>query len=293
MNQGAAGGGCVQLSARRPVRLIPSHHLYRAADSSWRLAGPGDTYERLRLAPAVGAALEGLLTGRVSAAAAAAQAGGESVLAGVLAALDQRGLLVPEPLAEHQPSATVLVLGVGAIALRMAELIGSAGHQVRRGDPAEPDAGELAAVDVVLACADWLPDAQWQELDARCAAARRAWHRCYREGTRYVLGPFSQPGRTASYRETRARRLAAARHPEELAAAWRHLDTRPPERIEPDAATSAVLAGMLSADLLAFLRRRPIPTEGCQLVIDPATMVVDRHVVLPLPVQVIAGWAAR
>ncbi|HBL28779.1 MAG TPA: hypothetical protein DD490_18245, partial [Acidobacteria bacterium] len=41
---------------------------------------------------------------------------------------------------------------------------------------------------------------------------------------RFHLGPLAIPGRTAGYADVRARRLAAARHPAELEAWWRHLD---------------------------------------------------------------------
>ncbi|MGH3915557.1 MAG: hypothetical protein ACRDTC_19445, partial [Pseudonocardiaceae bacterium] len=77
----------------------------------------------------------------------------------------------------------------------------------------------------------------------------------------------------------------------ELAALWRHLETSPPPAVHPDAAISTVVAGLLTADVIAFLADRPIPTKDAVLVLDPATMAINRHPVLPLPAEVVDGWA--
>jgi hypothetical protein len=273
----------------RQARLATGHHLYPGTDGGWRLAGPAGTYERLRLPPAVGAALERLLSGRVTYGAAAVEAGDSHLLDTALLALRERGLLsegsAPGLMPDGPPAA---VLGEGLIARQVAEVLAAAGHRVRRN--ASWVGADLDGAGVVVACACWLPDRAWQEFDADCSRTGLAWHRCHREGDRFVLGPFSVPWRTASYHDTRARRLAAARQPAELAAVWRQLDTSPPPVVDPDVATSAVIAGVLAADVLAFLQHRRIPTEGAALVIDPDTLVIDRHPVFPLPAEVLDGW---
>ncbi|MGH3913304.1 MAG: hypothetical protein ACRDTC_07840, partial [Pseudonocardiaceae bacterium] len=212
------------------VRLAAGHHLYVGKDGGWRLAGPADTYERLRLPVTVGAALERLLTGRTVYATAIAEAGDSRTLDAALLALHERGLLTDASVTGPElEGGSAVVLGEGSIAHRVAEVLVSSGHQVRRvacpagsdvmsPDPVSPD---LDGASVVVACACWLPDHAWQDLDVRCSRAGLAWHRCHREGTRFVLGPFSVPRHTAGYRDTRARRLAAASQPTELAAFWR------------------------------------------------------------------------
>ncbi len=269
------------------LRLVSSHHLYLGADGEWRLAGPADTFERLRMPAPLGKAVERLLSGRASHLVAATEAGGQERLDSVLRAFAERGLLVG---GEGASSATdtsarsVAVLGRCDVAVRVGELFGSVGHEVVRISGGLPDP---TGFDALVCCVEWLPDRAWQHLDDRCLDAGLAWHRCYRETGTYVVGPLSIPGRTASYRDTRARRLAAAKLPGELAAAWRHLDDAPPAPADADPATAAMIAGILVNDVLAFLGDRLIPTEGTQLVIDPSRMSVDRHPVLPLPAEVL------
>ncbi|HEX2301459.1 MAG TPA: hypothetical protein VHH34_23655, partial [Pseudonocardiaceae bacterium] len=272
-------------------RLVESHHLYLGADGGWRLAGPDDTFERLRVSPAVGAALERLLCDQVSYPDAVAEAGDRDAVDRALNAFAERGLLVAAPargaaIVRPKP---VMVLGAGRIAAQVAALLVTAGQPVRR--RTAPGTVDLDGASAVIACAGRLTDAEWQELDAACRREGLAWHRCYREGGRHVVGPFSVPQRAAGYRGTRARRLAAARHPAELAASWKHLDSRHVPSPEPGPAISAIVAGILATDLIAFLEEQRIPTAGHQLVIHPDTLVVDRHPVLPLPVAVLEGWA--
>ncbi len=79
--------------------------------------------------------------------------------------------------------------------------------------------------------------------------------------------------------------LAAARHPAELEAWWRHLDggRDVPAVPWPEPAALAALAAALAADVLAWLSGRPLPHEGVQLAFDPVRWDWTRHPVLPVP----------
>ena len=277
------------------VRLVSSHHLYRGPDSQWRLAGPNDTAERLGVSAELGAELERLLTGQISYPVAAQHAGDPERLDAAVRGFAARGLIVEGATRDVASTATRLrmvgVLGAGPIADQLVRVLRIAGHDVQRSTQVD-DAGLSDAVseDVIVACAAELPDTSWQHLDDRCRLAGAAWHRCHHETGTWVVGPFTVPGRTASYRDTRARRLAAARLPAELAALWRHLDhsaTTLSGCSEINPGMAAVVAGFLATDVLAFLEERPVPSAGYQLVVDPSTLAVERHPVLPLPTEVL------
>jgi hypothetical protein len=143
----------------------------------------------------------------------------------------------------------------------------------------------VSGSDVVIAVAGWLPDAHWRQVDGWCNGAEVAFHRCHAEGTRFFVGPCSVPGTTASYADTRARRLAAADKPDELEHYWTYLDSAQPKPHVPWPTVGgiALIAGILVADTLALVDRRPLPSGGCQLEVDAATCTVLRHPVLPIP----------
>jgi len=161
------------------------------------------------------------------------------------------------------------------------ELLGSQVRVVR--GPVER--GSFAERDLVVSCAGWLPDIRWRQIDSWSAEHGVGWHRVHAEGCRFVLGPFSVPGRTASYADTRARRLAAAGLADELEGHWAHLDTAEdlPAVPWPAPGGVALIAGLLASDVLAWLSGQPVPTNGYQLEVDPATGSIQRHPVLPLP----------
>lgn len=259
--------------------ISPGHHVYRGPDGSWRYASPGDAFVRISGSGALLQRVRDVAYGRPDPADRSAGSDGE--LDGILAALTDRGVLArpADPDGGGLVRRTIHVEGTNRVAETVAGLLGAG---VTRGPV---DEGVVAGADVVVSCADWLPDTRWQQLDSWCAAHRTAWHGCYAEGTSLVLGPLSVPGRTASYRDTRGRRLAASGTPEELLALWAHLESDDPHPVAPwSAAGAAVVAGFLAADVLALLGGQSIPSEGHQLVLDPGTATLRRHPVLPLPV---------
>ena len=143
----------------------------------------------------------------------------------------------------------------------------------------------VEASDLVVACAGWLPDARFRALDAACTARRIPWHSCYAEGDRFYLGPVVLPGETATYADTRARRLSASPRAAELELYWQWLDEGRgvPGLAWPDAGCVAALAGALVSDSLAVLRGSVPASAGYQIAFEPATFEWRRHPVLPVP----------
>ncbi len=275
--------------------FAPGHHLYRSVDGSWRYSAPGDLFVRIGGDDRLLGLVQQLEAGIPGVTIPAADRVG---VERIIAALTERGVLeahIPGPVADPDHTAPIRsvpirsvpipsgrkvhVEGDGPLVGRLLELLDEAACTV---GPADEDA--VARSDVVVSCAQWLPDSRWCQLDSWCTAHRTPWHGCHGEGDTFVLGPLSIPGRTASYRDTRGRRLAAAAIPDELIAHWAYLDSdtvKPVVRCTP--AAVSVLAGLLAADLLALAAGTAIPSQGYQLVVDLATFSITRHPVLPLP----------
>ncbi|MCK9921752.1 hypothetical protein MXD61_07590 [Frankia sp. AgPm24] len=276
--------------------LAPGHHLYRGADGSWRYSAPGDVFVRiggddrlLTLVQGVEAGLSGVVV----------PAADRTAVSHVSAALTARGVLrAPDRVAAAQvpPVWKVWIEGDGPATERLVDLLvelldsvdgapGRDANAVRvQCTVGALDEAVVAGSQVVVSCAQWLPDDRWRTLDRWCADHGTPWHGCYAEGDGFVVGPLSIPGRTASYRDTRGRRLAAAALPDELRAHWAYLDSdapRPAARFPRTAV--AVLAGLLAADLLALAAGTIVPSEGHQLVVNPRAASINRHPVLPLP----------
>ncbi|WP_055534933.1 hypothetical protein [Streptomyces graminilatus] len=264
-------------------RVAPGHHLYPGPDGSWRHSTPDGRFTRIR-------GPQELLTAAQRFVHRADEGPVDPLLdsehgQALLAALGGRGALVGEAGGAQgrsvQGGPSVHVEGDNPVAHAVVALL-PAGTRIATG-PVDEDA--VRAADVVVCCAGWLPDAHWRRVDAWCASHSTAWHRCHAEGLRFVLGPMSVPGVTVSYGDTRGRLLAAADLPDELAAHWAYLDgdTLPPVPWPTPAAT-AVLAGLLVADVLRLHETGTPAGSDVQLVVDAATATVERHRVLPLPV---------
>lgn len=159
-------------------------------------------------------------------------------------------------------------------------LIG-ADHLVTLGHAREAD---IEDADIIVTCAGWLPDAEWQALGELCAQHATPWHSTYVEGDTVVVGPLFQPARTANYLDVRGRRLAAAEAPDELLGLWSYLESVQPKPPVPwTGPTAAVVAGLIAADVLAVAQGEPCPTQEHQLVFRPSIGTIERHRVLPLP----------
>ncbi|RZQ64719.1 hypothetical protein [Amycolatopsis suaedae] len=248
--------------------ISPGHHLYRTADGSWRYSAPGGRFVRV-------SGPEHLLH-RV-------RDGGEvepdeaEAFGQLVAALRARGVLEDPAPTALAPGGRVHVVGDNPVAEAVALAV--APHAEVSTGPV--DEGAVAATDVLVSVADWLPDAHWQQVDRWCRDHGVAWHRCHAEDTGFAIGPFYLPGRTASYADTRGRRLAASPVADELLAQWAYLDSGPTPPVRWP--RGGLPVALLIEDVLAHLAGEPVPSHGHQLVADPATARVTRHPVLPLP----------
>ncbi|MBL7493699.1 hypothetical protein I6A60_34965 [Frankia sp. AgB1.9] len=221
---------------------------------------------------------------------AGAGAGQVAPLAQLVSALRDRGVLYDDAAA---PGASVPsgiappvlhVAGDGPVA-HLAAALAAGWAQVRRGPV---DQAAVRHADVLMACAGWLPDGHWRQVEQWCARHGTAWTRCHAEGLALFAGPLTVAGRTASYADLRGRRLAAADAPDELLALWAWLD-RPdqdhPEVPWPGRGVVAVAAGLLLAEIERWWATGQLPRVDVQLEVG-SDGTVTRHPVLPLPVLV-------
>ncbi|QOC93438.1 hypothetical protein [Micromonospora craniellae] len=265
-------------TATDPVRLNPNVTVFSGPTDRLIVHFGGDEFVVLELPEHQVAALSGLLVGeRTGTDAAAAFDDGE--LDAILAEMAAEGVIAA-PVGPVPPQALgrVRVLGDNAVATAVREHLAAAGARLLAG-------AELTGTDVLVDCAGWLPDARWRALDRRCTEAAIAWHRCYGDATSFVVGPFTVPGVSATYRDTRARLLAATDVPDLPTALWAYLDTRGPDTPFPWPATPAIatVAALLAADVTAYLAGAQPPHLGIQSVFDLARHRWNHHQVLPLP----------
>ena len=261
------------LSAGR-LRLADGYLLYPGRDGYWRLHGPGDTILRIQADPDLVARVNDILSGRASGPLASNES---SSLQEILEQFVAQGV-VKRQVDSPPLRSTVLVLGASILAERVARLLKDSSAEVVREDPSG------CAVSAAVACADWLPDSHWLELDARFMQSGIPWHMCYYEAGRFFAGPLAIPGKTPSYAECRARRLAAASYPEELLDIWAYLNTNP--ELPPPEHPSSVLsliAGIMVTDVMRVLSGKEAVATSFQLEIDPESLQIIRHPVLRLP----------
>ncbi|MEM9553513.1 MAG: hypothetical protein AAGC60_04590 [Acidobacteriota bacterium] len=284
-------------------RLAPGFHLV-PADDGWLVYRPDGLFARLRVDPSLPAAVAALLADESTPDSVGLKQAlpDEAALNGFFRALESEGVIVAiesegERLALERrrelTRSTIAIDGDGPIATRLLELLRGGGLDAQRRPPSAdlgswpldpPAPGTRMAV---VCCAAWLSDARFTASDAWCVEHGVAWHGVYSEGARFHLGPFWLPDdpRTVRYADARARRLAADAHPDGLEAYWRYLDRG--EAVAPpspaDSAESALIAGALASDLLAWARGERPPSHGHQLAFDRSSGRWRWHPVLPVP----------
>lgn len=262
-------------------RIADGCHLFAGSDGAWRVSMPNDRFIRLGGPADVLAQVQEHLHGTGEDRSMVPKPAAEAITEFV-----RRGLAC-ENLSEFPgQSRTVHIDGTGPVAGEVARLLeAGTGASPRRTDGTARVNEILAEVDVLVVCADWLPDARFTEIDDACASAGVPWHMTYTDGTSLAIGPFAIPGQTAGYRDTRGRRLAASRLSEDLRALWEYLDSAtsavPSPRVSLPAA--AIAAGFIVADVMAYLDGKPAPSDGRQLLLDPASATLSSHPVLRLP----------
>ncbi|MER7455883.1 hypothetical protein [Micromonospora sp. NPDC126480] len=250
--------------ADRPLRLAPGAAVVPTADG-FLLVTPTEDFLTVDVEPDRRELVVALLDGDVTPHTAVAR---DADTAGLLDALAGEGFLTEKP---EGPIGPVVLLGDGVLVEHLGRLL---------------DAKRTEDIDgaaMVVACADWLPDSRWQRLDADCITAGIPWHRGYAEGGRWYAGPLSVPHVGPSYADLRLRRLAASPFPDQLLSYWAWLDSGGRPAGPPDPSGAAVVAGLVAADVRAYLAGRPVPGERTQYGVDPGTGIVRRHPVLPVP----------
>ncbi|GAA1829446.1 hypothetical protein GCM10009836_04150 [Pseudonocardia ailaonensis] len=249
------------------MTLLPGHHLYPTPDG-WRAALPGDRFVRIDGPDELLSAFQRAAHGHDGPPDRATDA---EQLHRFFA---ERGLLAdPEP--EPAPP-RVLLTGDGPVADAVAAVLGAWARVRRAGRPTE--------VDLLVDCAGWLPDARWHDLDTTCAATGLPWHRCHAEGTSFLVGPLTVPGRSPGYRDLRGRRLAASGVPDELGRYWSWLDTaQAPPVPDPGPGVAAVVAGLLADEVAAWWRTGETGPVGYQTEVSTNPVRLTRHPVLALP----------
>lgn len=271
-----------------PVRLRHGCHLYRGADGHWYLFGPGDRIVRLRVPDEHASALAVLLTSEQPVQTALADTSDPIVLSKLLTQLERSDLLLSDQYSPYSlRDRKIVVQGANPVAAQLLHLLKLAG--VESVDHVE-EPSSLGLPDLLVTCAGWLPDTYWQSLDEWCSRQNVPWHTSYLEGDCFYIGPIALAGSTPTYRDVRARRLAAARWPDQLKGYWAYLDTKKnvTRELWPNPGVVGVVAGLLAADVLCLLAGLPIPSEGYQLEIDIATLAIHRHPVLPLPREILS-----
>ncbi|PVC82248.1 hypothetical protein [Streptomyces sp. CS014] len=179
-------------------------------------------------------------------------------LARLVEAFETGGHAVSAPPRAPLAGRTVHVLGDPLLAGPVARCAGAEGAEVQPITPdrvaelarAVPDHRAEGRVAVVWCLDSPVPEGLWDAADG-LPDRRIAWLRCHREGSHSWTEPLAAAPGDVTSRHVRLRRLAATPAHRELAAYWaghRTPDTGP----HPTAASAALIAALLTADLIAW-----------------------------------------
>ncbi|MYR96160.1 MULTISPECIES: hypothetical protein [unclassified Streptomyces] len=205
----------------------------------------------------------------------------------LVTAFEEAGHAVTEPRRLPLTGRTVHLLGDPVLTEPLSRFAAAEGAEVR---PATAD--DVAALTgerdtAVLWCLDSpVPEGLWDEAD-RLPARHTAWLRCHREGAQAWIEPLASAPGDVTAAHVRLRRLAATAAHRELAAYWaghRTPDTGP----HPTQASAALIAALLTADLIAWAKGEPprgarLPARRRLRQVDLRHLTVTEHPVLPVP----------
>ncbi|MFG2504427.1 hypothetical protein ACGFOW_02860 [Streptomyces rubiginosohelvolus] len=193
-------------------------------------------------------------------------------LARLVEAFEAGGHAVSVPPRAPLADRTVHVLGDPVLTGPLARCAGAEGAEVRSITPdqvaelarAAPDHGRPEGRVAVVWCLDSpVPEGLWDTAD-RLPDRRIAWLRCHREGSHSWIEPLAAAPGDVTSRHVRLRRLAATPAHRELAAYWaghRTPDTGP----HPTEASAALIAALLTADLIAWAEAGAAGPDGARL----------------------------
>jgi hypothetical protein len=281
------------------LRLAPHHRLYRVAADEWRHVTPALEFHRVSGPDALVADVAARLAADGIAdpddPAASADPG-----APLVRLLRERGALAASLADERHPSpgvALVAIQGTGPVARALHALLGDRAIALDSDDAVPATAAALVSV------APEQPDAAWTALGRELAREGRPWHRVHQEGELLVVGPVQAPGGpgAVTYADYRGRRRAAHRVVEELDRLWADADARAAAGTPPPWAwhgvgtgAAAIAAGIVLHELAAHLGGATCGADDAaptgpdiryEHTITLATGLVERHPVLPLPVD--------
>ena len=291
------------------LRLAPHHLLYRVAADEWRHVTPAREFHRVSGPDALIAEVVARLAGEGVPASDDARSADDPA-APLVRLLEERGALVPgipDAAGTLPGTAPVAIHGDGPVADALRALLGGraiavGGDGAGNGADASALAESCALADAcaLVSVAPEQPDAAWSRLGRELAPTGLPWHRVHQEGELLVVGPLqaaSGPG-SVTYADYRGRRRAAHRVVEELDRLWAQADARVAAGVAPAHAwhgvgtgAAAIAAGIALDELAAHLRGAD-PGIRHEHTIDLASGRVERHPVLPLPVDLAAPPAA-
>ncbi|QOD42530.1 hypothetical protein [Clavibacter zhangzhiyongii] len=276
------------------LRLAPHHLLYRVAADEWRHVTPAREFHRVSGPDALVADVARRLAGDgIADPDAPAPASSDDPGTPLVRLLRDRGAAiegVPDPSRPLPGNAPVSVEGDGPVARALLALLGD------RATPLASDAAVPAAACALVSIAPEQPDAAWSARGRELARTGLPWHRVHQEGELLVVGPLQAPGGpgAVAYADYRGRRRAAHRVVEELDRLWREADARAAAGITAPWAwhgvgvgAAAIAAGIVVDELEAHLDPSGGGSPGVrhEHTIALATGLVERHPVLPLPVD--------
>ncbi|MFJ3938120.1 hypothetical protein [Streptomyces parvus] len=226
-------------------------------------------------------------------------------LARLVEAFETGGHAVSAPPRAPLAGRTVHVLGDPLLAGPVARCAGAEGAEVQPITPdkvaellrATPDHRTEGRLAVAWCLDSPVPEGLWDAAD-RLPDRRIAWLRCHREGSHVWTEPLAAAAGDVTSRHVRLRRLAATPAHRELAAYWaghRTPDTGP----HPTAASAALIAALLTADLIAWAEAEAeaeaegvggvgrqsagLPARRRLRRIDLRDLTFTEHPVLPVP----------
>ena len=282
------------------LRLAPHHLLYRVSADDWRHVTPAREFHRVTGPDEIIAAV----VARLEAEGVPGEGdpgSGDDPAEPLVRLLRERGALVPavaEALRPLPGTAPLAIHGDGPVADALHALLGRRAVAVGRdGVPAALDLAEACALTGacgLVSVAPEQPDAAWRVLGAALARTALPWHRVHQEGGLLVVGPLQAAGGAGAvtYADYRGRRRAAHRVVEELDLLWAQADARAIAGRAPAHAwhgvgtgAAAIAAGIVLDETAAHLAGDADRGIRREHTIETASGTVERHPVLPLPVD--------
>ena len=260
--------------------LTDGHQLFTTPDGSWHYLTPDENAVTIGAPAGDLAELDNLLRRSSSPLSAGAIE--------IADALVSRGVLVvPGEIPKVPGPGRVLIDGIGPVADSCIALLSRAVPHLEVVSTTAPTEDELASSDFVLSVTDAPPHDRWTELDTWFRRHQIPWQRVHAELGEICIGPFFDGIDSASYRDVCARRLAASRVPDHLEALWNHLTSNESRPLGLSPVTAAIVSALACSDIVANAFGQPPSQLHHQSRMNPHTLQVTRHPVLPLPVGVL------